>query len=515
MKRFIYFLTTLLFLFIAVVPTLFTLFSSVIQLRGWGGIFSMTNLTLLGKSIAMSSVTAFLSTLIGLLLALILERTFGERKNWIKLLLIAPFFFSPYILGVAWSDFFHMLGTGERFIYSPWGVIFVWTMIFAPLSMLVISSQLANIGPNMEESALLCAPYQSVIIKITIPLLRPAILSSFVLVFIMTISEFSVPAFLSVRVFSTEIFTQFSAFHNFSEAVAQGWIIISVAITLLFLERSYLTDAPFISVKTDESTGARPIISRPISTLFHGIAYGSIFWMSVIPVLVLVFQAFKGGLSAMNQAIHVLAPTMINSLFYAAIGALFLVLFGLVFAFMSEEDHLRWVNLVLLVTFSIPSMIFGMSLIYFFNRPYLTPIYSSLVIIIFAYIGRFTFITGRLIANSLKQLPTPLKEAAIMAGAPPWTILFRIIIPLVAPGVFAAFLIAFILNLGELGTTIMVYPPGTSLMPIKVYTIMANAPQSTTSAMTLVVLVVILSSTGALFLMRSILAKYSEERCCG
>ncbi len=102
-----------------------------------------------------------------------------------------------------------------------------------------------------------------------------------------------------------------------------------------------------------------------------------------------------------------------------------------------------------------------------------------------------------------------------MAGAPPWTILFRIIIPLIAPGVFAAFLIAFILNLGELGTTIMVYPPGTSLMPIKVYTIMANAPQSTTSAMTLVVLVVILSSTGALFLMRSILAKYSEERCCG
>ncbi len=55
------------------------------------------------------------------------------------------------------------------------------------------------------------------------------------------------------------------------------------------------------------------------------------------------------------------------------------------------------------------------------------------------------------------------------------------------PALFVAFIISFIFCLGELGTTIMIYPPGIESMPIKVFTIMANAPQSLTSSMTLIV----------------------------
>ena len=511
MKRFIYSFSILLFLFIAVLPTLFSFISSVFLL-GWKGfLFSKSSWPLLGKSIAMSSVSAFSSTLFGLFLTLVLERTLKKHRALIRILLIAPFFFSPYIFAVAWKDLFHLVGMGEKFIYSPWGVIFIWTMIFTPLSMLVISSQLVNCEARLEESAVIFAPYSTVIRKITIPLLKPAIFASFVLVFIMTISEFSIPAFLSVRVFSTEIFTQFSAFHNFEEAVAKGWIIIYLALILLFLERSYLTNAPFISLNVTASTSLTIHIPKSVSILLRGVVFGSICGMSGIPLFILILQSFKGGIGAFEQAIHFLAPNIVNSIFYASLGALLLVIFGLIFAFMSEEDGLSWINWILLVTFSIPSMIFGLSLIYFFNRPLLASLYSSGWIVIFAYIGRFTFITGRLIGNSLKQLPSSLKEAAIMAGANPQTVFFKILMPLISPGMFAAFFVAFILNLGELGTTIMVYPPGTSLMPIKIFTIMANAPQYMTSAMTLVALLVTIVSALLIFSMRSMLVRIGRR----
>jgi len=88
-----------------------------------------------------------------------------------------------------------------------------------------------------------------------------------------------------------------------------------------------------------------------------------------------------------------------------------------------------------------------------------------------------------------------------------------IFLPLILPTLFAAFLVSFIFSLGELGTTIMVYPPGTEIMPIKVFTIMANAPQSLTSAMTLIVLIITLLLITAFFLlMQPLIKKFSYAR---
>ena len=79
------------------------------------------------------------------------------------------------------------------------------------------------------------------------------------------------------------------------------------------------------------------------------------------------------------------------------------------------------------------------------------------------------------------------------------------------PTLFAALIINFIFCLGELGTTIMLYPPGTEIMPIKVFTIMANAPQSLTSSMTLIVFSVTLLIIACLyFIAKTFIKDYSN-----
>jgi ABC-type Fe3+ transport system permease subunit len=145
-----------------------------------------------------------------------------------------------------------------------------------------------------------------------------------------------------------------------------------------------------------------------------------------------------------------------------------------------------------LIIFAIPSTIIGISFIKFYNRPELDFIYSTYAIILIGYVAKSSFISTKLIGNAIRQIPSSFNEVAIISGIPFYRRIQKILIPLIAPSLFASFIISFILNLGELGTTIMLYPPGTEIMPIKVFTIMANAPQALTSSMTLIVFIVTL-----------------------
>jgi len=108
-------------------------------------------------------------------------------------------------------------------------------------------------------------------------------------------------------------------------------------------------------------------------------------------------------------------------------------------------------------------------------------------------------IAAKLISNAIKQIPNSLDEAAQLEGIGLYRRMQTILIPMIMPALFAAFLINFIFCLGELATTIMLYPPGTEMMPIKVFTIMANAPQALTSSMTLIVFCVTLLIITALY----------------
>jgi ABC-type Fe3+ transport system permease subunit len=163
---------------------------------------------------------------------------------------------------------------------------------------------------------------------------------------------------------------------------------------------------------------------------------------------------------------------------------------------MSEREKIPFINTFLLIIFAIPSTVLGIGLIKFFNTSNLDFIYSSFWIIIIAYLGKFIFITQKLIGNALKQIPISLEESAEMMGAGFLTKMQKIILPLISEGIFITFMIGFIFSLGELGATILVYPAGSSLMGIKLYTIMANAPQSLVSAMSLVILLVTLLAVG-------------------
>jgi hypothetical protein len=120
--------------------------------------------------------------------------------------LLIPLFLPPYILAVAWSSvlgkrglLYKWFGLGEpasAFLHSLSGGATILTFAFLPIAILFIKTALAQVHVEIEEAARLEASRGQVLRRITLPLIAPAMLSSGILIFVLTISEFAVPMFL-------------------------------------------------------------------------------------------------------------------------------------------------------------------------------------------------------------------------------------------------------------------------------------------------------------------------------
>ena len=506
------------FVFFIVIPVIYTLGTALFvdgSLNDNLLLLDKETFFLLVKSCLIAFSIALFSTLIGTALGFLLYKTNILFRGFFKVSLLIPLFISPYILAVAWKDFFYLFFNNTSYISSYIGVILVLTTIFTPLSMLIIGSALSNINSQLEETGFMITNFRSVILKIILPLIKPALFTSFVLVFIFSISEFSVPAFLGIKVFTTEIFTQFSAFYNHSLAILQSALLISICVFLLFADRKHIADAPFLSID-GKGMSNKSYDTKNRKMLILLFLFGWFFISVVFPFIVLFVQSFKDGTSKFIQAFELLIPTFSNSIGLAFAGALIIVFVGFTAAYFSvkqtETKIKKSFDWLLLIVFAIPSTIFGISLIKFYNTPILDFIYSSYAIILIGYVGKFSFISAKLISNAIKQIPNSLDEAAQIEGITFFTRVRKILIPLIMPTLFVAFIISFIFSLGELGTTIMLYPPGTEIMPIKVFTIMANAPQSLTSSMTLIVFsITLLIITGFYFIVKPFIKNYNYD----
>jgi len=451
---------------------------------------SRETLLLVSKSLLLSSVAAFLATVIGTVCALLLYKFRLLFSGFFKAALLLPLFVSPYIFAVAWKDGFYWVFGNTAAFYSVAGVILVHTLVFFPLTMLITGSALSRVHAGYEEAGFMIVSFRKMLFKILLPLIRPALTISFLLVLIFSLSDFSVPAFFGVNTFTIEVFTQFSAFYNYQLAIGQSVLLLVLCLFLMLAEIRYLSDAPFFSVDIRGSVSKRYDVEKQL--IFHAVLSVILFIALLLPVFMLVIQSLSGRMLFFEQAWELIGPAAFQSVKVAFTGALLVTATGLWAAWMQERRQFRLPGLLLLFSFIVPSTVLGIAFIRYFNTSSLNFIYGSVLILLITYLARFGFIASRIIGNGIKQVPASFEDAARIMGISPATRFYRITLPLLFPALFTTFVLSFVLCLGELGTAIMVYPPGTELMPVKIFTISANAPQALTSSMTLINFAVVL-----------------------
>lgn len=487
----VHYIISALLAFILGAPLVLLLFNWVINRKEPSFLPDSGLLFLIGSSLLLSTTVAVIATIVGTSCGFLFYKIKSNGFPTYHNILVIPLLISPYIFAVAWRDALYLLFGQYASIYSIWGVIIVHVIIFFPIVMLITGSALSSIHSTLEEAGVVITSFKKTVLRIILPLIKHSITLSFLLVLIFSLTDFSVPAFFGVRTFTTEIFTQFAAFYNYQQAIEQSIILLLVSCSLILLQFRYLAKSPVFAIGQKGSSSKCHELTKGKKWIHSSIAFLIIVTI-IFPVFILIYQSLSGSHSYFIEALVSLKGAIGKSFFLAFCGALLITAVAMFTSYAELRSDIRLPGAMLLFLFVTPSTVLGIAYIYFYNTSATAFVYASPIVIILGYAARFSFIAHKIIGNGLKQIPLSMEESGELVGINTYKRYTKLLIPLLTPSLVTTFLLSFILCLNELGTTIMVYPPGTELMPLKVYTISANAPVALTSTMTLVNLIVIL-----------------------
>lgn len=465
--------------------------------RQWG---LLTNTASLGVG------TAICATAIGTPLGLLFARAPLPHKPLLRVALAAPLLLPPYVVALAWT----YLGSSRGLVATVIGydVLAAWTyslpaavvvlgLVLYPLSMLATEAAFRRVDGRLEEAALMVAGPGAVFWRITVPLVAPSIIAAGLVIFVLAVSEFGVTGVLRVRVYTTEIFTAFAALYDTGRATLLALPLLTSCLAVAALAVALLGNR-FVSTRRGADTPAALRLERSRSLLAMIVAVLAV--ALALPIAVLAREAL-GSRSAV-AAIAGSGEAIANSLRLSTIGASAIVGIALWLGY----ARARWtgrggqlVDIALVVLFAIPGTLVGVGLIDAWNRPGpLGAVYGTDTMLVLAYLARLLPVAVLALAASARMVPMSHEEAAAVGGAGWLRTMTRIVVPQMRLGIVAAWLVAFVLAFGELGVSILVAPPGETTLPIRVYTIIANAPSSSVAMLALLQASIVLAPLAGL-----------------
>ncbi|MBO23078.1 MAG: hypothetical protein CMM26_12010 [Rhodospirillaceae bacterium] len=459
------------------------------------------------NTLIISSGATILATFLGVSLAWINARTNCPGRDYLEPYNLIPFFLSPFVGAIAWHNLGEpqtgllnnwvrdLLGIDGAIINvdNIWGVIWVTGIFFAPLVYLFVVGSLRRMDPSLEDSARTTgAGLVRTTMTVTLPLVMPGILSGAIIVFVTSAGEFGVPFKLSApygwETLTTQIFSKAvgdDANHYLGAAMSMALGIITVL--LIWVQQRYIAPRSFTTVT---GKGFRPnvldlgpwkwvafsynlmfiavAVVLPIICLLivslHPVWTGSIVWTDItfINYVKTLFWWRPDAISAATNGI-------INSLILSFGGASIAMVMALVISYMIHRTKgfgVRMLDFLSVVPIGFPGIVLAMGVLVTYIQ---TPIYATLWILMLAYITRFFPYGQRNISSIMLAISEELDQSSRMAGASWFTTLRRITIPLLKPGLFAGWILLFIIFLRELSISIILFTTGTETLSVGVY----------------------------------------------
>ncbi|HEV2130193.1 MAG TPA: ABC transporter permease subunit, partial [Longimicrobiaceae bacterium] len=412
---------------------------------------------LLGNSLLLASLVAAAATLVGLPLGILFAKSDLPLRGALAVLFAIPLLLPPYILAVAW---FHVLGRGglvalwfgpamaERthaWLFGLPSCVLVLTSSLMPIVLLLTVAFVRTVHPRLEEAARIAAPWRSVLVGITIPLILPGVLLGALLVFLLALGEFGIPMFLRYDVHAVESFTQFAAFYQPDAATAAAVPLGLVTLLVLVLERLLLRDWTY-EVRF-ASSGADAVILT-VGRL-RRVLFGAVAMLCALTVLLplgsLAVSSAVAGTYA--EALSRSWDALLRSLGYAAAGASLLTLVGFFVGYLVQRRSLagwRSVDSLTVLLFALPSTVVGIGLVTLWNRPGAGALYGTPLLVLVGYLAQYTALTSRTTVAGLSAIPRSMEEAARMTGAGWFRRTGQIVAPLAARALGAAWLIGYL-----------------------------------------------------------------------
>jgi len=277
-----------------------------------------------------------------------------------------PLVIPPYILALAWVYVGGSSGIVAqvfgRDLLSEWtynlpGAVIVLGAGFYPLALLAAEAAARRIDGRLEEAALLVASRRRVLCRITLPLVAPSIVAAALIIFVLAISEFGAPGLLRVNVYTTEVFTAFSALYNFGTATALAIPALAAAL-IAGTAAQFLIGERLLVTRRGAHSGLRLLAEH--KTIVVLIALLAITVCVLLPLVALAREA--GQLQRIVEAAAASRTAINNSLWLAAVGATIITILGALLGYARARARTRLrglADLAMIVIFAVPSTVVG------------------------------------------------------------------------------------------------------------------------------------------------------------
>jgi iron(III) transport system permease protein len=444
------------------------------------------------NTLTVSFAATAMALVIGFVMAWILARTNVPGRRTFEQLMTVPYYLTPLLGALAWSmlgqpesGFINQVwralgGSGHIIdINTPYGIAWVMALFEGSVAFVMIAAVMKSMDPSLEEaSQVMGASRLRTMLRVTLPLVIPGMLGAAIFVFAEMLGSFAVALVLGLPnryyVVTTAIYQLLQQYPpRIPLAAAMGVSLFVVMFVMLYIYRRIVTSGSYVTI-TGKAFRPRVADVGRLRYVLFGICVIYLLAAVALPVATLLYASvqkiavafptadnftlhnFQLAMS-MNAARSALGNSLILGVGTATIGV---VLMGLIawLIYRSRLPGAGTIEYLVMFPQAVPRLIFALGMMWAWVV-FPIPIYGTMWILLVAYLTVFLPLGVRTISGVMLQIDKSLEECAQMCGAS-WGFRTRTVtVPLLWPGLIAAWVLLFIASVRELGASILLMGP--------------------------------------------------------
>lgn len=444
---------------------------------GWGELrrllFRHLTGVLVWNTVSLLVVVTAICAVVGTLAAWFVERTDLPFRRLFGILVVIPLGIPDFVVSFGWRAIFPSIG-------GFWAAVLVTSPAFFPLVYLPVAASLRAADPAQEEVARsLGLGRVRTFWAVTVGQARVAILGGAILVGLVVLAEFGAFEILGYQTLTTEIYNEFQVGFNAPAAAALSLILVLLGAFLVASENAVRGKGRTARLGSGAARRFRPVAlgrARPVA--IAGLAALVVLALGV-PIGAIIYLLVQGGQSTLPPASLWIATG--NTFGFGAAAGVLATLAALPIGILSVrfaragDLALERVNMLVL---AVPGLVVALSLTYLTEHFLQGRFYLTDPLLVLTYSIMFFPLALVSVRAAVARAPVGLEEVGRSLGVGRPSVLWRVTVPLIAPGLAAAFALVFLETATELTATLVLHPTGVETLATQFWAYQSNGSYS-------------------------------------
>jgi iron(III) transport system permease protein len=444
---------------------------------GWAQLrellFRHLTAVLVWNTVSLVVVVTVLCAALGTVLAWFVERTDLPCRRLFTVLVVIPLGIPDFVVSFGWRAIFPSIG-------GFWAAVLVMTLAVYPLVFLPVAASLRAADPVQEEVARsLGLGRLRTFWTVTAGQARLAVLGGAILVGLVVLAEFGAFEILGYQTLTTEIYNEFQVGFNAPAACALSLILVLLGALLLASEDSVRGRGRTFRLG---SGAARPLRLQPLGRA-RWVALAGFVCVAVlalgVPVGAIVYLMVHGGSTTLPPASLLIATG--NTFAYSALAGIVATAAALPIALLSvrfSRPRIMALERANMVVLAVPGLVIALSLTYVTEHFLQGRLYQSNLLLVLAYAVMFFPLAVVSVRAAVARAPVGLEEVGRSLGVSQRSVLWRVTLPLIGPGLGAAFALVFLETATELTATLVLHPTNVQTLATQFWAYQSNLSYS-------------------------------------